>query len=117
MGAAGLKGLHPTTGYTLGLLRRIATCLIHPPASGSAELAPLWWRPRWPLVSRDELPPLPPPLPPQGNGTALLNAIATATAFGRSDIASVLEAAWARAVADQVGHLLLLEPNWGGGRG
>jgi hypothetical protein len=39
-----------------------------------------------------------------GNGTALLNAIATATAFGRSDIANVLEAAWASAVADQIGR-------------
>jgi hypothetical protein len=40
----------------------------------------------------------------QGNATALLNAIATATAFGRSDIANVTNGAYARAVADQVGR-------------
>eukprot|EP00887_Chlorella_sp_A99_P005810 scaffold1.g5810.t1 len=38
------------------------------------------------------------------NATALLNAIASATAFGRTDIANILNGAFARAVADQIGR-------------
>jgi hypothetical protein len=40
----------------------------------------------------------------QGNASALLSAIATATAFGRADISNITDDAYARAVADQIGR-------------